>query len=352
MGSEIFKVRDIVKTYQKKSVLDYVSFDIETNELISILGPSGSGKSTLLKILAGIESPNKGRFTLVKNETNQIHYFDDSKNFVPIGQRGIMYVFQEPSLFPHLTVQENLILGLVSPKSPESKKWIGEIISFFILGDYLSRYPHELSGGEQQRVVVARSLVGKPLMLLLDEPFSSLDDHLRYRILIELKFFLSKNGMAACLVTHNQNEAFLFSSRILLLKNGKLIQQGSPAEIYAHPKNSDAAQMVGLSNLLTSDEFEMVTESVEIPNLPKGKMFLLRPEDLMASEAPINDGKLHEVESHWFFDNRSMVSVLLHTGKRIWCCLSDTTVPSGSLRKVRIEIKRYIQVQEASYENT
>ncbi|MBK9038851.1 MAG: ABC transporter ATP-binding protein [Bdellovibrionales bacterium] len=352
MRSDIFRVGDIVKTYRKKSVLDHVSFEMNSDELISILGPSGSGKSTLLKILAGIESPDSGQFSFVKSEIDQIPYFDNSKNFVPIGLRGIMYVFQEPSLFPHLTVQENLSLGLVAPKSPESKKWIEEIISFFLIGNRLSRYPHELSGGEQQRVVVARSLVGKPLMLLLDEPFSNLDDHLRYKILIDLKSFLSKNGIAACLVTHNQNEAFLFSSRILILKNGKLIQQGSPVELYTHPKNADAAQIVGLSNLLTTEEFGMLNTSIEIPRLPKGEIFLFRPEDLIASVFPINEGKSHEVESHWFFDNRSMVSVVLPTGKQIWCCLSGTTITSSSHRKVCIEIKKYLQIQESSYEDT
>jgi ABC-type Fe3+/spermidine/putrescine transport system ATPase subunit len=114
MRSDIFRVGDIVKTYGKKSVLDHVSFEMNSDELISILGPSGSGKSTLLKILAGIESPDRGQFAYFKGEINQIPYFDDSKNFVPIGLRGIMYVFQEPSLFPHLTVQENISLGLAT----------------------------------------------------------------------------------------------------------------------------------------------------------------------------------------------------------------------------------------------
>ena len=312
----MYKITNISKKISHKILLDSVSFNLEKTELVSILCFSGSGKSTLLKILSGIESATAGSFSFT-SENKTTDYIKDTCETAALGQRDIVYVFQEPVLLPHLTIQENIRLGYKSDKISEAD--LQQMICFFKIENHLKKYPHQLSAGEQQRVSVARALACAPKLLLLDEPFSHLDENIKNQILVDLKHFLIKNKMTTLMVTHNQEEAFLFSSRILVLNQGQLIQQGTPQELFNQPQQIAVAQLLGHSNFLTPEElsyFEI--EKPENLNLSKESLILVRPDWFSKSSQTNRHHFQIDAENQWFRRNRTWQAVELPTAKQIW----------------------------------
>lgn len=192
----------------KKEILDDVSFDVKKGEIVAILGSSGSGKSTLLHIICGLEFPKKGNIFL--NET------DITK--LECEKRNIGLVFQDYALFPHLNVEKNVGFSLKSHKS----KVVDEMLELVNMSEYRRRYPYELSGGEQQRIAIARSLAAKPQVLLLDEPFSNLDANLKKQVRNEMKSILQKSDTTVILVTHDVEDAHDLATKIIYLKDGKI----------------------------------------------------------------------------------------------------------------------------------
>ena len=223
------EIKDLTKVYNKKTVLDNISFDVKNGEFLSILGPSGCGKTTLLKILIGIESSSSGK---ILKQGEDITNLDPSK-------RGMGIVFQNYALFPNMTVLNNVMyaLNLKLKNKGEAKKQALKMIKVVNMEEHINKYPHELSGGQQQRVAIARTLALNPDIILFDEPMSALDADNRLGLRKELKQIQKKFKTTMIYITHDQEEAFSLSDRVMVMNNGKIEQIDVPNKIFNHPKN-------------------------------------------------------------------------------------------------------------------
>ena len=238
----ILQIIDIEKSFSAKKVLSGITFDLFSGEIIALLGPSGCGKSTLLAIISGIEHPDNG----------DIYWQGSQMNDVPPHLRGFGLMFQEDVLFPHMNVFENVAFGLRMQRKDKGfiqNKVIGTL-ELVGLRELQHRDVNTLSGGEQQRVALARSIAPQPGLLMLDEPLSSLDRSLSERLIGEISRILRELEQTAIYVTHDQEEAFTIADRVVLMKEGKVEQIGTPEEIYNFPATSYAARFLGLSNLI------------------------------------------------------------------------------------------------------
>lgn len=230
------------RTLDRKVALGPLSLEVYRSEFLTVLGPSGSGKTTLLRIIAGLETPRAGRVELDGRDAT------DARRFPP-EKRSVGIVFQDYALFPHLTVWENVGFGL-SGHSGARRRRVGALLSLVGLADRADRYPHELSGGEQQRVALARTLAPHPEVVLLDEPFSNLDADLRCAMREEVREILKETGSTVVLVTHDQEEAFDFGNRVAILNEGRLEQVGPTEEICFNPATRFVARFIGRSDFL------------------------------------------------------------------------------------------------------
>ena len=264
------EVRNVVKTYGGKSkALDSVSFAIGEGELLSLLGPSGCGKTTLLRSIAGFEDIDQGSIVL------DGEVITDPKNniFVRPEKRNLGLVFQNYALWPHMTVFENLDYALETKgfKRHEIHKRVEETLQLVGLAGLENRYPSQLSGGQQQRVALARSLCYEPRVLLLDEPLSNLDLRVREKTRDELRALLKRIGITSIYVTHDQEEAFIMSDRILVMNKGTIIQEGSPLQLYEQPSNTFVADFIGRTNMfeaqITSYNEKQGLAKIRIPDL-------------------------------------------------------------------------------------
>lgn len=238
--NKCLQLHHISKSFGTTAVVKQVSLTCKDGEQLALLGQSGSGKTTLLRIIAGLEKADSGNLEYA-NEVWQANGV-----MVAPEKRKIGFVFQDYALFPHLTVSQNILFG-----AKQLKPDLADILAQFELNDLAKRYPHELSGGQQQRVAIARAVIRKPSLLLLDEPFSNLDENLKDQLRISLKNTLKKLNMASILVTHDVNDAFLISDKIALLHEGEIVQCGSPQELYQQPVNTWVAGFFGTINQLT-----------------------------------------------------------------------------------------------------
>ncbi len=236
------EVVSLTKAFSGRTVLDDVSLRVNPGEFIAILGPSGSGKSTLLKITAGFEQADRGTVRLQGTDVTD----------VPPYRRNINTVFQSYALFPHLSVFENVAYGLRRKpvREPELSSRVYAALALVDLAAFGPRAPETLSGGEQQRIALARALVNRPAVLLLDEPLSALDLKLRKEMQGELKRLQRETGITFVLVTHDQEEALAMSDRIAVMSAGHVLQVGNPREIYDSPANRFVADFIGESNVL------------------------------------------------------------------------------------------------------
>lgn len=222
-----------------EDILKNINFSANKGEITAIIGESGSGKSTLLRILAGLEVPKKGELTI------NGRIFVSEEKFVPVEKRGIGMVFQDYALFPHLSVEKNILFGMGKVEKKSAKKRANEVLDLVSMKDFIKRYPHELSGGQQQRVALARALAPKPEVILLDEPFSNLDANLQGKIRNELKAILKTTGETAIFVSHDKDDLEI-ADRVVILYMGEVIQTGAPAEIFKNPKNEYVRHILGI----------------------------------------------------------------------------------------------------------
>ncbi len=237
------KLENVSKTYPcecEPAVRD-ISLKLEKGEIVTVLGPSGCGKTTLLRLIAGFEKPDSGKILLAGKAVAGGAYW------VPPEKRGVGMVFQDYALFPHLDVYENAGFGY---GGADKKERVSELLSLVNLTGYEKKYPHELSGGQQQRVALARALARRPVVVMLDEPFSSLDAGLRGYMRLEVKRIIREAGTTALLVSHDQKDALAISDRVAVMKDGALRQIGTPREIYRFPEDRFVAAFVGQSNIL------------------------------------------------------------------------------------------------------
>ncbi|MBU4563079.1 ABC transporter ATP-binding protein [bacterium] len=238
----ILKVKNLNKNFGKVKAVQEVSFEATEGRVLSLLGPSGCGKTTTLRCIAGFENPDRGEI-----------YLDDRKiTSIPPEKRGIGMVFQNYALWPHMTVYGNLAFGLQIRKvsKDEIAKKIKKVLGMVQLEGYENRYPRQMSGGQQQRIAMARALVFEPEIMLLDEPLSNLDAQLREEMRFEFIELQKKLGITAIYVTHDQAEALVISDKILILDQGKMIQFGTPKEIYSNPKNKFVAGFIAVTSFI------------------------------------------------------------------------------------------------------
>lgn len=225
--------------------VDDVSLDIAQGEFFAMLGPSGSGKTTCLRLIAGFEQPTSGSISI----------FGEASEGLPPYKRNVNTVFQDYALFPHMTVGQNVAYGLMikGMNRTDRDAKAAAALEMVKLKDYGTRRPSQLSGGQRQRVALARALVNEPKVLLLDEPLGALDLKLREQMQEELKHLQKQLGITFVFVTHDQGEALSMADRVAIFNDGKIVQAGTPKEIYEHPKTKFAADFVGSSNVLSPE---------------------------------------------------------------------------------------------------
>ncbi|GAB4254307.1 MAG: ABC transporter ATP-binding protein [Thermoleophilia bacterium] len=275
-----------------------LSFHIDPGEVLALLGPSGSGKTTALRLIAGFLTPRGGRVLLNGKVVAQ------SGSALPPERRGVGVVFQDYALFPHLSVRRNVAFGLNRLSSDERRRLTDEALDRVGLTGYAERRPSELSGGQQQRVALARALAPKPVVVLLDEPLSSLDPALRLTLREEVAAILREVGSAALLVTHDQDEAMYLANRVAVIEAGRCRQIGRPEEIYLRPANRFVAEFMGRTDFIAG---VVAPEGIETelgllrqaPDFAPGTRVdvAVRPDDVRIEPSPSGPGLV--VERHF-----------------------------------------------------
>ncbi|MCG8296397.1 ABC transporter ATP-binding protein [Pseudomonas entomophila] len=279
-------VQKLQKSYAGSPVFENIDCQIERGEFVTLLGPSGCGKSTLLRCIAGLTPVNHGRILL------------DGQDIVPLSpqKRGIGMVFQSYALFPNMTVEQNVAFGLrmQKVKADESQARVREVLDLVELGSFAGRYPHQLSGGQCQRVALARSLVTRPRLLLLDEPLSALDARIRKHLREQIRAIQRELGLTTIFVTHDQEEALTMSDRIVLMNQGRIVQSGDAETLYTAPVDLFAAGFIGNYNLLDADSASRLLQR------PVASRLAIRPESITLGLNGELDG---EVRSHSLLGN-------------------------------------------------
>jgi iron(III) transport system ATP-binding protein len=242
------RCENLVKRFGDVVAVDDVTFEVKEGTFYTLLGPSGCGKSTILRMIAGLETPDSGNIYI----GDKLVSSSSKGYFVPPEKRNLGMVFQSYALWPHMKVFDNIALPLRIRKLPKSeiKFKVREALALVGLEGYEGRYPHQLSGGEQQRVALARALVYEPKILLLDEPLSNLDAKVRERMRFELKDLQRRLGITTIYVTHDQEEAMVLSDIIAVMNKGKIIQEGTPLQLYREPRCEFVANFIGSTNLI------------------------------------------------------------------------------------------------------
>jgi putrescine transport system ATP-binding protein len=335
LAAESFlRIEGLSKRFDSVLAVDNVSLDIPKGEIFALLGSSGCGKSTLLRMLAGFEKPSEGKIYLGGR---------DVATFPPY-ERPINMMFQSYALFPHLTVWDNIAFGLKRMGMPKGEitQRVDEMLGLVQLQNFAKRKPHQLSGGQQQRVALARSLARKPELLLLDEPLGALDRKLREQTQFELVNIIESIGVTCVMVTHDQDEAMTMASRIAIMSHGRILQLGSPKEVYETPNCRFVADFIGDVNLLDgeltvdkSDHCEITTPQVVVHvghgitgSLGMQIAVAIRPEKMrIALEAPDQQhnmvrGVVHEIA---YSGSYSTYEVLLADKTKIKVTQTNTT---------------------------
>lgn len=318
-------VIDLKKEYEGKLLLDGVNFHVESGETLCLLGSSGSGKSTILRIIAGIESPDGGRVLWQGQDLNP----------VPVYRRNFGLMFQDYALFPHLSVAENVAFGLRMQRY--SRREVGlrvrEALEMVNMGSFADRRVTDLSGGEQQRIALARALAPAPRLLMLDEPLAALDRNLRVELQEELRSLLHSTGIPAIYVTHDQEEAITLGDRLALLHDGRIVQSGTTEDVYHYPTSSWAAQFLGMNGILAgtvsrTDPLTVTTEcgtlhpkvvpAGQIPTIGSSITLLVKTARIKVEETDLpTDNLTGLVEESRFLGDHYRVRITLCSGSTL-----------------------------------
>ena len=315
-------IQDVSFAYDQAAVLRDVDLQIEQGEIVCLLGASGSGKSTLLRLIAGLEQDYRG----------DIRLNGKSIKAIPVHQRGFGYMFQDFALFPHMTVSENVAFGLKmqSVSKSERQTRIESALKLVGLAQFGERDVSQLSGGEKQRVALARSLAPQPRLLMLDEPLGSLDAGLRERLMIEVRDIIKQVGLTAIYVTHDQQEAYAVADRIAIMHEGAIVQVDTPQNLYHRPKTPYIARFLGFTNIFPPDTFSgqfHVDQSADA--------ILLHPDGLFLSEKGQLQGELVECI---FRGDSYRLTVKVEAETLVFSIPSNQPVPSvGSTVQVYVE---------------
>ena len=245
------EVSNLTKRFGATTAARDVSFALDDGDFLALLGPSGSGKTTVLRMLAGLERPDAGAISV----HGRVVYADTGRRDVPAEERDIGMVFQDYALWPHMTVAQNIAFGLRLRRLARSERAarVAEALALVHLDGLDARYPDQLSGGQQQRVAIARAMATRPRLLLMDEPLSNLDAALREEMRVELVRLLKAQGITAVYVTHDRVEALAMADRIVVMRDGLVVQVGAPEELYMRPANVFIAGFLGAANFVHGD---------------------------------------------------------------------------------------------------
>ena len=288
MTPTMIRLERVSKRFGAVRAVSEATLEIGRGEFVALLGPSGCGKTTLLRLIAGFEAPDAGTVTIGEDVVA-------GGAWVPPERRHVGMVFQDYALFPHLTVARNVGYGL--PRRGRDER-VAEALQLVGLGEHGERYPHQLSGGQQQRVALARALAPEPSVVLLDEPWSNIDPALRSSMRDELAAILRATGVTVLLVTHEQEEAFSLADRVALMRDGAVVQTGTPEEVYYGPATRWAAEFVGAANVLPGTLAGGLVETLvgrfPAPNgdEPGAVEVLVRPELLELAIDPAGEGEV------------------------------------------------------------
>lgn len=294
------RLREVSRRFGDMLALDNVNLDVEPGEIVSLLGHSGCGKTTLLRIAAGVEWPTSGT-VLIDNVP-----VCSSEVFVPPERRNVGLMFQDYALFPHLTLLGNVKFGLTALKRGPARDEALAALARVGLDHLRDAYPHEVSGGEQQRAALARAIVPRPGILLMDEPFSGLDSRLRDQVRHETTLVLRETGATAVIVTHDPEEAMRMSDRIVLMRSGRIIQNGTAETLYNAPAGLFAArffsQLNEIPGKVTGGRIDTAAGQFDAGNHPEGSevVVAIRPQGVTLSTAPDGPGRPGRIVSRHF----------------------------------------------------
>ncbi|PRP71636.1 polyamine ABC transporter ATP-binding protein [Chromobacterium amazonense] len=329
------RISGVVKKFGDHLAVDHIDLDIRKNEIFALLGSSGCGKSTLLRMLAGMETPTSGRIILDGQDMQGLQPYE----------RPVNMMFQNYALFPHMTVEQNVAFGLKQDgvAKDEIAERVAKMLDLVQMRKFAGRKPHQLSGGQQQRVALARSLVKRPKLLLLDEPLGALDKKLRQQTQLELVNTIEAVGVTCIMVTHDQEEAMTMASRIGIMSEGKLLQVGTPTEIYEYPNCRFTAEFIGETNMFEGSVVVDEPDLVEINSQELGGMIRIehgitgpkgmhvwtsvRPEDVRLDKQPLPPGPNRaagKVQDIAYLGSYSIYHVKLASGKIV-----KSVVPSS-----------------------
>lgn len=320
----LLEVEGISCAYGDGSVLHDFSFKVGQGEIAALLGPSGCGKTTTLRAILGFEPLLQGEIRIA-GEVMSRPGFSVLPEKRPVGM-----VFQDRALFPHLTVERNIAIGVRRKSKADQDRIVRKLLDIMGLGHCLSRYPHELSGGQQERVALARALAPRPHLLLLDEPFASLDADLRERLSFEVRDILKETGSTAVVVTHHRDEAFAMGDQVGIMEEGVILQWDTPFNIYHRPVSRQVASLVGrgvfIEGVLREEgafdtEIGRVQDEHTFPHPPGTRMdILLRPDDVQIdSEGKISATVVEKV----FKGSDTLYTLRLASGTRLLALASS-----------------------------
>ena len=277
-------IQNLSCSYQKTAVLENLDLSLHDNEIVCLLGESGCGKTTLLRAVAGLQTELTGQISIRQKVLN------DPQTYVPPELRKIGLIFQDYALFPHLNVFDNVAFSLSKMTKQEKQQRVQEVLALVQLSDLSARFPHQLSGGQQQRIAIARALAYQPDLMLLDEPFSNLDQHVRFQLIHEIRQLFKQRQMSALFVTHSKEEGFAFADRIALMQAGKIVQIDTAQKLYRKPNSPYVANFMGQANYIdvqVVDKYSyqscfglLGSNSVIEQTIGKQLRLLLRPEHI------------------------------------------------------------------------
>ena len=329
--TDTLRVSDLTVRYGDVVAVDGVSFDVGGGTLAALVGPSGCGKTSILRAIAGFEMPARGTISIGGDTVVS------ATSFVQPERRRIGMLFQQGALFPHLDVFENVAFGL---RNGERDRAI-DTLRLVGLEDLRSRRPHELSGGQQQRVALARALAPRPRLLLLDEPFAALDAPLRVRLRADIREILKETGTTAVLVTHDQEEALSIAEQVSVLRAGKILQTGTPREVYEHPLSTDVANLVGDANLVeaTISGGRVSTPLGTLATSAKDGPCIVRvpTESIVPSES----GARGVVAASHFYGHDVVDEVRLDDGRLVRMRLPQSTGEPGTVVRIGLKPQEY-----------
>lgn len=336
MTANALELCGVSKSFGSVQAIVGLDLDVAETEILALVGPSGCGKTTLLRLIAGFETPDQGTITLRGKAVA------DGAVALPPEVRGVGMVFQDYALFPHLTVAENIAFGLDGMHARERQAIVAEKLALVGLQGYEQRMPHELSGGERQRVALARAMAARPVIILLDEPFSNLDADRRITMREEVRGILKSAGATAILVTHDQEEALYFGDRLAVLREGRLQQVDTPEGVFHAPVNADVAEFMGQTELLAGEvthegiqtEVGLVRQDIALPNGSRVQL-AVRADDV---DLEPDAGAAAVIRERQFKGALNLYKVRLPSGQILHSLQPHTRIlPPGTTVEVNLE---------------